>query len=99
MTGEPAFGTVMVARSSATVEDMRALVSTWAEAIGTAAGFLDERCLVTDDGRVVMCVRFRDRASYEALSDNPEQAAWWEQRMQPLLDGEPQWIDGAWHDL
>jgi hypothetical protein len=93
------YGTIMVARSSASVEDMRALLSEWARTIGNAAGFVDERALVTDDGRVVTCVRFRDRAAYEALADNPEQAAWWESTMAPLLDGEPEWIDGFWHDL
>lgn len=99
MTADAAYGTVMVARTSATVDDMRAVVSAWTDAIGRRAGFLDERCLVTDDGRVVMCVRFRERAAYQALSDNPEQAAWWETSMRPLLDGDPEWIDGTWHDL
>jgi hypothetical protein len=48
---------------------------------------------------VVVCVRFRDRASYEALAENPEQDAWWRREMEPLLDGELTWIDGDWHDI
>lgn len=99
MTADAAYGTVMIARTSASVEDMRSVVADWSRAIGSSAGFVDERCLVTDDGRVVMCVRFRDRAAYEALSNLPEQSVWWESRMRPLLEDEPVWIDGSWHDL
>ncbi len=99
MSAEAMFGTVMIGRSSTPVEQVRSLVSDWSTKIGSAAGFVDERALVTDDGRVVMCVRFVDRASYEALADNPAQAAWWEANLKPLLDGDPEWIDGHWHDI
>ena len=99
MSAEVMFGTVMIGRSSTPVEQVRSLVSDWSTEIGSAAGFVDERALVTDDGRVVMCVRFVDRASYEALADDPAQAAWWEANLKPLLDGDPEWIDGHWHDI
>jgi hypothetical protein len=99
MGGEPMFGTVMIARSTAPVELMRSIVNDWAGTIGTAAGFVDERALVTEDGRVVVCVRFADRASYERLADDPAQSAWWESTLRPMLDDDPDWIDGTWHDL
>ena len=48
----------------------------------------------------MVCVRFRDEASYKALADNPKQHEWWTQTIQaPLLEGDQQWIDGDWHDL
>jgi hypothetical protein len=94
-----AYGTVMIGRSSAAVEHLRATVAQWAAQIGTAAGFLDESWLVADDGRVVACVRFVDRSAYETLAGNPAQAEWWEARLRPLLDDDPEWIDGSWHDL
>lgn len=93
------FGTVMLGRSSAPVDQMRDLMDVWRKEIGDAAGFVDERALVTDDGRIVVCVRFRDRAAYEALAENPAQDAWWRREMEPLLEGEVTWIDGDWHDL
>ena len=99
MVAAGAFGTVMIGRSSATVEQVRGVVADWAAQIGNAAGFVDERYLVADDGRVVMSVRFVDRASYEALANNPAQDIWWESVLRPLLDGDPEWIDGYWHDV
>lgn len=99
MAADEMFGTVMIGRSATSVEHMRSLVADWSSQMGSTAGFVDERALVTDDGRVVMCVRFVDRASYEALADNPAQAAWWEANLKPLLDGDPEWIDGHWHDI
>lgn len=99
MATEPLFGSIMIGRSSMSVEQMRSIVRDWAAQIGDAAGFVDERCLVADDGRVLVCVRFRDRASYEALAARPEQAAWWASTMRPLLEADPEWIDGAWYDI
>ncbi len=93
------YGTVMISRSSTPIEVMQALLNEWRTTIGDAAGFVDQRALVTDDGRVVMCVRFRDRAAYEALADHPDQDTWWREKLAPLLEGEVTWIDGDWHDL
>ena len=89
----------MIGRSTAPVETLRQLTEAWKADIGTAAGFIDERVLVSDDGRIVMCVRFKDEAAYKALADNPAQNKWWEDSMAPLLDGEPEWIDGNWQDI
>jgi hypothetical protein len=93
------YGTVMIGRSSASVDDWRSMMDEWRRDIGDAAGFVDERVLVGDDGRIVMVVRFRDEAAYKALSDDPAQDAWWSERIAPTLEGEPEWIDGHWHDL
>ena len=93
------YGTVMIGRTSATLDDLRPLFDAWVDAIGRAAGFIDERILADGEGRIVMCVRFRDEASYKALADNPKQHEWWTQTMAPLLDGDQQWIDGDWYDL
>ena len=51
----------------------------------------------SEDGvTIVVTVVFEDEAGYRALSDDPEQAQWWETQMRPLLDADPQWIDGHW---
>jgi hypothetical protein len=93
------YGTVMISRSNAPIERIREVVAEWRASIGDAAGFVDERVLVGDNGQVVACVRFRERAAYEALADLPAQDVWWQETMQPLLEGEVSWIDGNWHDL
>jgi hypothetical protein len=93
------FGTVMVARSSASLEAIRAVVAEWRTELGDEHGFVDERVLVGDDGLFVMTVRFRDRAAYQGLADDPRQDVWWRERMAPLLEGEPSWFDGEWHDV
>jgi hypothetical protein len=93
------YGTVMLGRSTASLEQIRPLFDRWVDEIGREAGFVDERVLDAGDGRIVMCVRFRDQAAYQALADNPRQHEWWTSTMAPLLDGEPEWIDGHWHDV
>ena len=46
-------------------------------------------------GEAIMVVRFRDKASYEANADSPEQheqyTAW-----RALLSADPEWHDGEW---
>lgn len=93
------YGTVMIGRSDASIDTLRALVGDWARDIGANSGYVDERVLDADDGQVVVCVRFHSKADYVALADNPQQVAWWDEVMAPLLQGEPTWIDGEWHDL
>jgi hypothetical protein len=93
------YGTVMIGRSSTPIETLREVSAAWKTAIGTDAGFIDERVLQAGDGRIVMCVRFKDEAAYKALADNPAQNTWWAESMAPLLDGEPEWIDGTWKDI
>lgn len=93
------YGTVMIGRSDASIDVLRNLVEEWVAAIGSSSGFVDERVLAGADGQIVVCVRFRDKAAYAALADNPAQATWWSEVMAPLIQGEPAWIDGEWHDM
>lgn len=92
------YGTVMIGRSSTPVDTLRKVTADWTDAMGRDAGFVDERVLEAGDGRIVVCVCFKDEAAYKALADNPAQSAWWSESMAPLLDGDPEWIDGTWHD-
>ena len=59
-------------------------------------GFVDEVALFSDDGRMVVAVRFESKEAYKALADDPSQNEWWTTVMTPMLDGEPEWIDGDW---
>jgi hypothetical protein len=52
----------------------------------------------TDDGRVVVAVRFDSKHAYEALADDPEQDTWWREKMRPILDEDPMWVDGHWFE-
>jgi hypothetical protein len=90
------YGTVMIGRLRAPVEDAEELVKKWVDE-RRVPGFRCEDILIGDDGvTVVMAVQFEDEASYQALADDPMQDEWWSNRMAPLLDGDPQWIDGHW---
>ena len=93
------YGTVMIGRSTTPIETLREVNAAWKTAIGNDAGFIDERILQASDGRIAMCVRFKDEAAYKALADNPAQNTWWAEAMAPLLDGDPKWIDGTWQDI
>jgi len=44
----------------------------------------------------VNTVRFASKADYLRLADDPAQSEWFAQKVMPLLDGEPRWIDGTW---
>jgi len=60
-------------------------------------GFVDAGMLLSDDGHtVVNWARFESREAYRRLGDDPEQDRWYRERVAPLLDGEPRWIDGEW---
>lgn len=90
------YGTVMVARLAASFEDVEASIRLWVDE-RHVAGFLHEDVMLCDDGvTVVMSVLFSDEASYRALADDPDQAAWWDSVVRPMIDGEPQWFDGHW---
>jgi hypothetical protein len=90
------YGTVMIGRLRAPVEEAEALVRRWAEE-RQVPGFRHEDVLIADDGvTVVMAVQFDDEETYRALANDPVQAQWWQNEMRPMLDGEPQWIDGKW---
>ena len=90
------YGTVMIAKVKGSIDDMKARSDRWAKEWGTEAGYIDEWVLRADDGRAVVCVRFESKEKYLKLSDDPRQDEWYRTEMAPLLDGEPEWIDGNW---
>ncbi len=45
---------------------------------------------------IVMTVFFDERGGFKALADDPVQERWYEERLAPALEGEPQWLDGHW---
>ena len=60
-------------------------------------GFRATYPLISDDGMtVVTCVVFESKEKYFALANSTAQDEWWSTVMAPLLDGDPQWIDGEW---
>jgi heme-degrading monooxygenase HmoA len=60
-------------------------------------GFQSTYSLASDDGTlVVSCVSFVSKEKYQALAKDPSQDEWWRNEMAPLLNGDPQWIDGKW---
>jgi hypothetical protein len=60
-------------------------------------GFQGTYTLLGDDGTmVVACVTFESKEKYVALANDSAQDEWWRTVMAPMLDGDPQWIDGEW---
>jgi hypothetical protein len=92
------YGSVMIGRLAAPIEKVEAVSKAWERGKGASTpGFLESVVLEADDGKtVVVGARFEDKATYLALADDPDQDRWWREEMAPLLDGEPQWIDGTW---
>jgi hypothetical protein len=95
------YGTVMIARlrnpaDAAQMEVMADTVRQWIDEHGSV-GFLREDLMLTDDGTTVVATIFFDSEdTYRALSDDPDQDTWYSERLAPLLDGAPQWLDGHW---
>lgn len=90
------YGTVMIGKLKGSFEDIDRVARDW-NVDRRVPGFVRSEVIVSDDGStVVNCVWFESREHYTALADDPEQDKWWREKMQPLLDGEPQWIDGSW---
>jgi predicted small metal-binding protein len=89
------YGTVMIAKLNGSVEALSAAAQDWIEQ-RHAAGFLAEEILLADDGStVVVPVFFDNRDDYRKLADDPDQDAWWKERMAPHLS-DVRWIDGTW---
>jgi hypothetical protein len=88
----------MIAKIKGSVDDMRVRSEKWEAERGGLVGHVDTHVMATEDGRILMAVRFESKAKYLALADDPKQSEWWENELMPLLDGEPQWIDGEWID-
>jgi heme-degrading monooxygenase HmoA len=91
------YGTIMTGRlkTQGTGQSLVNAAKKWEE--GKVPGFQDNHTLLGDDGTtVVLCVTFESKESYSALANNPEQDEWWRTAMAPMLDRDPQWIDGEW---
>ena len=58
---------------------------------GAQAGYTYQ--LDSDPNTIVIVAVFRDKDSYVANADNPDQDKWFG-RFAELLDGEPEWNDG-----
>lgn len=90
------YGTVMIGRLAVPFEQLEDSIRHWA-VDRQVQGFRHEDVMLCDDGEtVVMSVVFDDKASYLALADDPEQSRWWTEVARPMLDGDPQWLDGHW---
>jgi hypothetical protein len=92
------YGTIMIAKlaGTASLADWQKSLEDWKRERNVAA-FQGEYTLLGDDGKtLVSCVVFESKDKYFALANDPEQDKWWRERVAPLLDGEPQWIDGTW---
>jgi len=90
------YGTVMIGRLNGDIDEMARRAQAWQTERGASAGYVDQWVMKADDGRFVVAVRFNSKAEYEKLSDDPAQDEWWRTQMMPLIDGEPEWIDGEW---
>ncbi len=90
------YGTVMIAKLKGPIDEMRSRSERWAKEMGADAGYIDEWVMATDDGRCVVAVRFTSKDAYLKLADDPRQDEWYRNEMMPLIDGEPQWLDGEW---
>lgn len=90
------YGTVMIAKRAVPFEDIEESLRRWARE-RQVDGFRHEDVMLCDDGvTVVMAVFFDSKEAYGRLSDDPEQAQWWTDVVQPMIDGEPTWLDGHW---
>ena len=92
------YGTTMIATLAQGVgaDDVRSKLQAW-EKEHKVKGYVSSHVLISDDGKtVVNVVVFESKEAYQALSDDPGQDEWWREHFLPLLQTEPQWIDGAW---
>lgn len=90
-------GTVMIGRlaDGVSVDDWMRGIKEWQDA-RQVAGFQREYTLVADDGRLLSCVIFESKDSYQALANDPEQDRWWSEKARALLAADPEWIDATW---
>ena len=91
------YGTIMIGKLKATgtSQSLVDALKKWEER--KVPGFQGNYTLLSDDRpTVVSCVTFESKESYLALANKPEQDEWWRTVMAPMLDGDPQWIDGEW---
>lgn len=92
-----AYGTIMIGKlkTPGTGDALVDAGKKWEER--KVDGFQASYPLLSDDGTtVVSCVVFESKEKYLALANDPAQDEWWRTVMAPMLDGDPQWIDGVW---
>ena len=93
------YGTTMIGKlaSGVTAEDVQQRLKEW-KATRDVPGFKTAHIQIGDDGTTIVNVAvFESEAAYKALADDPAQDEWWTTKMAPMLDGDPQWIDGTWY--
>ena len=91
------YGTIMIGKlkTPGTGQAVAEAAKKWEER--EVPGFERSYALLSDDGTTVAtCVSFESKESYFALANHPDQDEWWQSVMAPMLDGDPQWIDGEW---
>jgi len=90
------YGTVMIGKLKVPFDEVMRAEKQW-EDERDVPGYVRADALRADDGQtIVMAVQFESKEQYVALADDPRQDEWWRTVMEPMLDGEPQWIDGTW---
>lgn len=76
--------------------DLRALMEEWDRDMKPRVPGA-ERSLVyrldADEDAFIVAAAFRDRKSYLANADNPDQDKWY-RRLRECLDSDPEWMDG-----
>lgn len=89
------YGTIMRARvKDGARESFEQSMAEWEARRGSPDGYHSSE-IAWEDGdpnRVVMIVHFRDKASYVANAESPDQDAEY-QELVKVLDGPPEWID------
>lgn len=82
-----------IAGRVADAEAFKRLMDQWlVELRPSSPGWLGHTGGVTDDGRFVITVRFESEAAKDAISNRPEQDAWWNE-FAKTLDGDADFID------
>lgn len=77
-------------------DQVRAELTAW-ESDRKVPGYLSSHVMIADDESTIVNVAvFDSRENYVALAEDPMQDEWYRERFAPMLDGEPQWIDGVW---
>jgi antibiotic biosynthesis monooxygenase (ABM) superfamily enzyme len=92
------YGTTMIGKlaTGVTADQIRAEMKGW-EAERNVPGYMSSHVLIADDGRTIVNVAvFDSKENYMALADDPAQDEWYQKHFSPMLDGDPQWIDGDW---
>jgi hypothetical protein len=93
------YGTVMIGKIKGDPQEMMRAAEKW-NAERHVDGYRRTDALAADDGvTIVVGVQFESKEKYLALADRPEQDEWYRTVMAPMLDGEPQWIDGTWSTM